>query len=217
MFAGPVQVKIYADLIPTGNEKESIGGIDPTKLERIQETVKSLAGVSNVSVNSAAGTIDAAYSGPFEKVEDIEKAIARTGVHCALVSPAIVKFRPYNQDNDSKVISALRGVPGQAGVSKISGNFCVFISAESLDIPAILDACKNAGYPGAIVSHDYYELAFTKLGDAAKLEKELRETKFVLRGRIDVSANVVKVAVVRGRCSRALLKKKIEECGFESS
>jgi hypothetical protein len=186
-------------------------------LERIQQTLRSFPGVSDVAATPETGTLDATYSGAFEKIEELEKAIARTGVHCALVSPVIVKFRPYNQDDDAKVLSALQGVAGNVGAAKIAGNFCLFVPADSLDIPAILEACRGAGHPGVIVSHDHYELSFEGAGDAAKLEQELGRTKFVLRWQVDAAAKVVRVAAVRGRCSRASLKKLVEGCGFKSS
>jgi copper chaperone CopZ len=216
VFAGMVQIRIYSDLISTGSEGGQFSGIDPAKVGRIQSIVGSIDGVSGVSVNSVSGTLDASYSGPYDKIEDIEKAVSKIGVNCTLISPAIVKFRPYNQDNDAKVVSALQGVSGSVGVAKIAGNFCLFIPAESLDLTAVLDACKNAGYPGTIISHDLYEHTFTKAGDTAKLEKSLSETKFVIKSQVDLSGNKVSVTVVRGRCSKAQVKKLLESCGFDA-
>lgn len=216
VYAGLVQIKIYSDLISTGSEGKPVNGVDPAKIARIQDIVRSIEGVSGVSMNSGTGTLEATYSGPYEKIEDIEKAVAKTGVNCALVSPAIVKFRPYNQDNDAKVISALQGVSGSIGVAKIAGNFCVFIPAESLDLTAILKAAENAGYPGTIISHDLYEFTFTKAGDSRKLQADLSETKFILKYQIDMTGNKVEVTVVRGRCSKAQVKKLLDACGFET-
>jgi len=215
VFAGTVLVKIYSDLIATGNENGQINGVDPAKMGRIQEAVKGISGVSGVSVSSTTGILEAGYSGPYNNVEDIEKAVARLGVHCTLISPVIVKFRPYNQDNEAKVTSALQSVSGSIGVIKDSGNFCLYLPLESLTINGILDSCKNAGYPGTIISHDYYELSFTKAGDVAKLEKELRDTKFILKSQVDTTGNKVTVTVVRGRCSKAQVKKLTDSCGFD--
>jgi len=209
-----VQVKIYSDLISTGNESGQINGVDPAKLGRIQEAVKGVEGVSSVSIGST-GILEAGYSGPYNNVEDIEKAVARLGVHCTLISPVIVKFRPYNQEDEAKVTSALQGVSGSIGVIKDSGNFCLYLPLESLNINGILDTCKNAGYPGTIISHDSYELSFTKAGDVAKLEKELRDTKFILKSQVDTTGNKVTVTVVRGRCSKAQVKKLADSCGFD--
>ncbi len=74
VFAGTVQVKIYSDLISTGSENGQINGVDPAKMGRIQEAVKGVDGVSSVSVSSTTGILEAAYSGPYNNVEDIEKA-----------------------------------------------------------------------------------------------------------------------------------------------
>lgn len=216
VYAGMVQIKIYSDLISTGSGDGQIAGIDPAKIARIQNIVSSIEGVSGVNVNPGTGMLEASYSGPYDKIEDIEKAASKIGVNCTLVSPVIVKFRPYNQDNDAKVISALQGVSGSVGVAKIAGNFCVFIPVESLDLTAILDASKNAGYPGTIISHDLYEFSFTKTGNAVKLQKDLSETKFVLKSQVDMAGSKVSVTVVRGRCSKAQVKKLLDNCGFGS-
>jgi hypothetical protein len=98
----------------------------------------------------------------------------------------------------------------------VDGFILIASTLESVDLSALHDAAKNAGSPGTINSHDEYELTFTASNDAdaSRLERDLLATKYVLRAKVDTLANELKVLVVRGRCSKTLVKKIAAKCGF---
>jgi hypothetical protein len=216
VYSGQVAIKVFSGMISTGESGAMPINEKPKKWDIIERYIKGIDGVSQVSWNSMNGTIDVGYSGPYDQLEDIEKAAGRTGTKCALISPIVVKFRPYACNDDQSLIAALKGTAGTTEVIKDSGAFLIITQLESVDLESIRDAAKGAGAPGTINSHDYYELTFTAQNeaDASRLERELLSTKYVLRVKIDTSSNELKVLVVRGRCSKSLVKKIAEKCGF---
>lgn len=208
-----MKVKIYTTKIASGNEGGSIGWEKPARFDQIERNMKLVPGASEPAFNEGEGTIDVTYSGPYDGIGEVEKAVQRSGTKGALISPAIVKFRPYALNDPDALTAALKGVPGVVELTRDAGNFCMYVPAESINLKAIDDAAKACGHPGTISSHDEYELT-CEIGPNAnttKLIRELKATKFVLRAKLEDTT--LKTLVVRGRCSKTMVKNVAESCG----
>lgn len=207
-------MKVFSDVIES--EGTGISKSDQKKLERIKDRISSMDGVSSVNINSMDSTIEVGYSGPYEDIEEIERGVASGGNKCALVSPAVVKFRAGTRPSDEgAIISAFKGQNGVREVILDGSSILIFADICSVDLDGLESAARSAGISGRIVSHEVIKLRLRgEDGDLDALLEKLNDTKFVLKACKD--GEEVCVTIVRGRISKRLVHKIASSCGFKT-
>jgi hypothetical protein len=212
VFSGEVKIKVFTDKITDSDGNTGIWK-KPKKYDRIERNLKRVNGVRGHVFNPIDGTVDVTYSGFYDKIAEIEKAVQRGGTKAALLNPAMVKFHTRSITDPDGLMKAFKALPGVIESAWNGPTFFIFMPAEKIDLDAILDAAKATKQPGSITSHDAFEMnvELEEDADTDKLIGRLLSTNYVLYAELE--GLVLNVIVVRGRCSKNTVKNIARKCG----
>jgi copper chaperone CopZ len=212
-FSGSVVVAVFSDVITTGEAKASAAS--SLEWDKVEASLKRVDGVTNAAFDAGSRRINVTYTGPFAGIEKIRNAAQNSGASCELLNPAKLIFRPMGQiEDESKLLSAIRGVSGVTTASKDLNDITFYADLSSLDLDAVTKAALGAGVKGQIVTHEVLKQALPAGGNPASLTDELGKTKWILKAEVDSSTNELKVLAVKGRVTRALVKSIMTKCGY---
>lgn len=163
-----------------------------------------------------SGWITCIFKGAIRDLDKVEREVQNLGISACLYDPCKFVIRPSEMvTNKAAFIKALESVPGVKAVDEDGGYYHCLADPSQCDPEALVDAAKNAGVKSQLTSHEVFIFKIESKdfkGGTSVLEQKLKETRYVLRATCGTDS--IKVVVVKGKVSRAVVKAMIEREGL---